>query len=269
MATKYSIFLGVLLAAVCSVNGDRYRVLEVWRSAYCDMRSGLMSSVKIQNAFTFPSSRLKRSGIERSICFPDGNNSHNVRPIRLLRQAADPLTDEPTSGARRRQSAHSRVKTDDKETNNNKTLRQTIINIASAELGIREASGKNDGLRVEEYLRYTGLGKGYEWCAAFVSWVYGQAGFSAPRNPWSPALFPKAKTYWNQGKFVNLRIRDSVSKADVFGIYGTAVKRINHVGLVKDLSRDYLLTVEGNSNNRVESRRRHLRTIYVVADWVD
>lgn len=61
--------------------------------------------------------------------------------------------------------------------------RDLIIQIASKELGTREATGNNDGLRVEEYLRYTGLGKGYEGCAAFTSWVYGQAGFSALRNP--------------------------------------------------------------------------------------
>ncbi|MDR2283061.1 MAG: hypothetical protein LBE37_07630, partial [Sphingobacterium sp.] len=47
-------------------------------------------------------------------------------------------------------------------------VRNLIINIASKELGVREATGKNDGQRVEEYLRYTNLGKGYEWCASFV-----------------------------------------------------------------------------------------------------
>ncbi|SKB95511.1 hypothetical protein SAMN05660841_03249 [Sphingobacterium nematocida] len=48
--------------------------------------------------------------------------------------------------------------------------RDLIIQIASNELGTHEATGNNDGPRIEEYLRYTNLGKGYEWCAAFVSW---------------------------------------------------------------------------------------------------
>ena len=146
---------------------------------------------------------------------------------------------------------------------NNKTLlaesRQSIIAIASKELGTHEATGNNDGSRVEEYLRYTNLGKGYEWCAAFVSWCYGQAGFAVPRNPWSPALFPKVK----------LIRKDQCQPADVFGIYGVKVRRINHVGLVKELSKDYLITIEGNSNNRVESRRRHLKTVYAIANWVN
>ncbi|SKC10880.1 hypothetical protein SAMN05660841_04289 [Sphingobacterium nematocida] len=137
--------------------------------------------------------------------------------------------------------------------------RINIIKIASKELGIHEATGNNDGPRIEQYLRYTNLGKGYEWCSAFVSWCYGKAGFSQPRNPWSPALFPKARQI------------DKVKAmpADVFGIYGIKAKRINHVGLVKKLSKDYLVTIEGNSNDRVECRRRHLRTIYAIADWVE
>ncbi|MFD2556706.1 NlpC/P60 family protein [Sphingobacterium tabacisoli] len=145
------------------------------------------------------------------------------------------------------------------DNNKNKKSRQSIIKIASKELGVRESTDNNDGPRIEEYLRYTSLGKGYEWCSAFVSWVYGQAGFSVPRNPWSPALFPKARQI----------SKDQCRSADVFGIYGSAVKRINHVGLVKEKQDQYLVTIEGNSNNRVESRRRHLKTVYAIADWVE
>ncbi|TJZ63571.1 CHAP domain-containing protein [Sphingobacterium olei] len=143
-----------------------------------------------------------------------------------------------------------------------------IHDIATAELGVREATGHNDGERVEAYLRYTHLGKGYEWCAAFVSWCYGQAGLRQPRNPWSPALFPKARTYWKQGKFIDRQIH-GFAVADIFGIYSATAKRINHVGLVKQQQGDYIVSIEGNSHNRVESRRRHLRTIYALSNWVD
>lgn len=144
--------------------------------------------------------------------------------------------------------------------------RRSIVSVASGEIGVREATGKNDGTRVEEYLRYTHLTAGYEWCASFVSWVFGQAGFTQPRNPWSPALFPNARTYWKNGSFVQ-EAKASIETADVFGIYGVSAKRINHVGLVRELDGNYLVSIEGNSNNRVESRRRHLRTIYAFADW--
>lgn len=137
--------------------------------------------------------------------------------------------------------------------------RNLIIQIANKELGVRETTGNNDGSRVEEYLRYTNLSKGYEWCAAFVSWCYGQAGFAVPRNPWSPALFPKAR----------LMDKGMAQAADIFGIYGVSAKRINHVGLVKEKRGEYLISLEGNSNDRVESRRRHLRTVHAIANWVE
>ena len=138
-------------------------------------------------------------------------------------------------------------------------LRDRILKIASKELGIKESTGNNDGPRVEQYLRYTNLGPGYEWCAAFVSWVYGQAGLAQPRNPWSPALFPKARSYKASAK---------IQQADLFAIYSTKAKRIHHVGLIKEKQGQYILTIEGNSNDRVESRRRHLKTVYSYADWV-
>ncbi|MDR2285218.1 MAG: hypothetical protein LBE37_18545, partial [Sphingobacterium sp.] len=102
---------------------------------------------------------------------------------------------------------------------------------------------------------------------SFVSWCYGQAGFEVPRNPWSPALFPKSRVYWRNDEKTKA-IDNEKAKADIFGIYGTQAKRINHVGLIKEISDNYLISIEGNSNNRVESRLRHLRTVYAIADWV-
>src|SRR5690606_32655991 len=84
------------------------------------------------------------------------------------------------------------------------------------EIGVVEEGGNNDGSRVEEYLRYCGLGKGYAWCAAFVSWCHGQAGYPEPRNAWAAALFPAARQV------------DAPRQGDVFGIYYTNLKRIGH-----------------------------------------
>src|SRR5690606_8681998 len=72
-------------------------------------------------------------------------------------------------------------------------LRGRILAIARAEIGVQERTGRNDGERIGEYLLYTGLNEGHEWCAAFVSWCFGQAGFAEPRTPWSPGLFPQKR----------------------------------------------------------------------------
>ena len=143
-------------------------------------------------------------------------------------------------------------------------VRERIVDIAVHEIGVQEATGNNDGKRVEEYLAYTGLGKGHAWCAAFVSWCYGQAGLAVPRNAWSPALFPMARRYTAQQ--IN---QGTVRQADLFAIYSSSLQRINHVGIVRKKERSWILTVEGNVDNRVLCKRRHLATIYAFSNWLD
>src|SRR5699024_8404395 len=45
------------------------------------------------------------------------------------------------------------------------SARDQLQQIYSGEVGVRELTGRNDGKRVAEYLRYTDLGEGYAWCA--------------------------------------------------------------------------------------------------------
>ena len=68
-----------------------------------------------------------------------------------------------------------------------------LLPIALGEMEVRERSGNNDGPKVEAYLAAAGLKKGQPWCAAFVSWVYQQAGYLKSRTGWSPALFPASQ----------------------------------------------------------------------------
>ena len=138
-----------------------------------------------------------------------------------------------------------------------------LLKIAKSQIGVREATGNNDGKQVEAYLAYTGNKKGEPWCASFVSWVFGQAGFNQPRSAWSPALFPQ------------LRQVKTAKPAVVFGIYFPTKGRIAHVGLVEKQQGDWLYTIEGNTNlagsregDGVYRRLRHSRTIKVYANWL-
>ena len=146
---------------------------------------------------------------------------------------------------------------------NTLTTNQKIVKIATAEIGVRELTGRNDGPRVAQYLAYTGNYKGEAWCASFVSWVFGQAGYPSPRSAWSPALFPKA------------RLTQNVTTATVFGIYFANKRRIAHVGLIAAKRGDWLTTIEGNTNiasaregDGVYRKLRHCRTIAAFADWL-
>jgi len=140
--------------------------------------------------------------------------------------------------------------------------------IYGGEVGVREATGRNDGLRVAEYLRYCGLSEGYEWCAAFVSWCHGQAGYPEPRNAWAAALFPSGRTVWRTaGRWRLVGSGPTPRQGDVFGIYVASKKRIGHCGFVDGWDGTWCLTVEGNVDNAVVRKRRSVKTIYAVARW--
>lgn len=152
--------------------------------------------------------------------------------------------------------------------------RKRLQKIFRAEVGVREKTGNNDGERVEEYLAVTNLGKGYAWCASFVSWVFAQAGFVQPRTAWSPSLFPKDKIIWESGK-VGSR-HQMPATGDVFGIWFPKLGRIAHAGFVDEWGELFFISVEGNTNqggsaegDGVYRKRRRVNSIYQVANWVD
>lgn len=147
-----------------------------------------------------------------------------------------------------------------------KPARQCVIETFTAELGVKELTGKNDGFRVEQYLASAGLGKGYAWCAAFVNWTYKGCGITGPESPaWSPSWFPSGKI--NQGDPL---------PGDVFGIYFNDKGRIAHVGFILVVNDRSFTTIEGNTNgagsregNGVYKKIRLRKQVYVTANWID
>lgn len=113
-----------------------------------------------------------------------------------------------------------------------------IVDTYTSQLGVREATGHNDGYDVEKYLSSTGLGKGFAWCAAFVNWVHRECGYAGPRAAaaWSPAWFPTS------------RLVTDPRPGDVFGIYFPSKGRIAHVGFIDKWEGNRAHTVEGNTN---------------------
>ncbi|SEO08232.1 hypothetical protein SAMN05216436_1328 [bacterium A37T11] len=177
--------------------------------------------------------------------------------------------------------------------------RQTLHRIYTAEIGVREPTGRNDGIRVQEYLQEVGLKGNYSYCAAFVSYTFSQAGMAEPRTAWSPALFPDKRVVWERGEKTNvmpgsgmLRLaplaQKNVKMGDVFGLYFSELKRIAHCGFVDQWDGTWCITVEANTNSvgavisendlgnpiragpgeGVYRKKRLVRTIYKVADWM-
>jgi hypothetical protein len=152
------------------------------------------------------------------------------------------------------------------------TLKENIAIIYTRQIGIREQTGQNDGRMVEEYLSSVGLEKGNPWCAAFVHWTFACSGVSGvPRSGFSPSWFQTNVIYW-RGHYE----KKPPDRADVFGIWFQAKKRIAHVGFVDEwCSGTYAITVEGNTNDAgsregdgVYRKRRLKKQIYKISRWL-
>lgn len=144
---------------------------------------------------------------------------------------------------------------------------ESIVEIARREIGVREEGCGNCGPRVGTYLNYVGFQKAAPWCAAFVSYCFGRAGYPQPRTAWSPALFPASRV---------VSPRTAVGSSGlVYGIYYAALGRIGHCGIVETWRGDWCSGIEGNTNGLgsrdgegVYRKIRHKRTIAKFSDWV-
>jgi hypothetical protein len=141
--------------------------------------------------------------------------------------------------------------------------RQRIVQVALQEVGVREKTGENDGKRIEEYLAAVKLKRHNPYCAAFLSWVFMQEGFAKPRSGWSPDLVPLS------------RLTSAAMPADIAGFYFPELRRVAHVGMIEKVHHHWAVTIEANTNltgsregEGVYRKRRHLQTIYRLADWI-
>ena len=150
--------------------------------------------------------------------------------------------------------------------------RVLVVEQARKAIGIREATGQNDGPVVDEILASVGLeGTKAPWCAAFIVWV-GDKTFSKilnpyPRSGWSPNFL--VKPTWDRE-----RGGRPLEPADVFGIWFNSMGRVAHVGLVEKNEGDWLVTIEGNTNGGGSRdgdgvyRRRRLSKNVLGRSWL-
>ena len=148
------------------------------------------------------------------------------------------------------------------------SLKKQFVN----ELGIHELTGNNDGVRVQEYLKSTGLGKGYPWCAAFIYWNFVALGYELDIKwpAYAPSYFPKHRVIYTRGK----GYKCPPKAGDIIGIYFQSKKRIAHVGFYLDQTDNYIITVEGNTNKKgsregdgVLKKYRPKRSIYKISSF--
>lgn len=153
---------------------------------------------------------------------------------------------------------------------------QRVLRVAAGKVGVREATGRNDGPEVEAMLRSTGNAKGDPWCASFVYAVAKEA--LGVRNPYSRSAYSPDMVAGGRKDARTAR------PADTFGIYMADKGRVAHTGLVERMEGGFAVTIEGNTSNSaalgsaqdreatngggVYRKRRPLATLYRVKTWV-
>ena len=146
----------------------------------------------------------------------------------------------------------------------------TIDSIYKSQVGVREKTGRNDGVDVEKYLSVCGLNRGQPWCAAYVSWCHLQAKISAPKAGYSPDLFRSHVVYHRNWK----KDFPNVEKGMVFGLFFPNLGRVAHVGFIDNEDSKAFYTVEGNTNQAgsregdgVYCKKRMKNSIYVISKY--
>jgi hypothetical protein len=127
------------------------------------------------------------------------------------------------------------------------------LSLASSQVGVREATGNNDGLPAQRYSN----GRREPWCANFVAWSFRNSGNPLPGNQRRLA----SVQYMEDQMKANGRFIPSGSAppkpGDVifFGNRGQSDRGPGrHVGIVEKVENGRVYTVEGNSSNSVRRR---------------
>lgn len=124
------------------------------------------------------------------------------------------------------------------------------LNAARSQLGVREATGRNDGLPANRYSN----GRREPWCANFVAWSFRQAGTPLPGNQRSLASVQYME---DQMKANGMFHRGTPQPGDIIFFAnrgGSDAGRGRHVGIVEKVENGRVHTIEGNSSNAVRRR---------------
>lgn len=149
----------------------------------------------------------------------------------------------------------------------------SVQQVYTSQLGVRELTGKNDGIQVEYYLQSVGLGKGYPWCAGFVKWCYLKADVKEAKQINAMALSVNNRTRW---VYANNKFIQEPSPGDAFTLYYPHLKRIGHTGFYDGRQNTHIYkTVEGNTNSAgsregdgVYRKYRSFKSTYSINRWI-
>ncbi len=127
------------------------------------------------------------------------------------------------------------------------------LRAAQSQVGVREATGNNDGIPSQRYMN----GRKEPWCANFVAWSFRQAGQELPGNQRSLASVQYMEDQMKAAGKWHARDASPPQPGDIIffknrGDSDSGPGR--HVGIVERVENGRVYTIEGNSSNAVSRR---------------
>jgi len=117
-----------------------------------------------------------------------------------------------------------------------------VIEIALGEVGVVE-----EPVNRTKYGRFT-MADGLPWCGSFIMWVFNKANLKVPHCVSTPVGAQKFK---DQNRWSETPERGYIAFMD---FPHDGVDRISHVGVVIDVKKDSVITVEGNTSGTGDQR---------------
>lgn len=144
----------------------------------------------------------------------------------------------------------------------NTRLASKAVSIALEELGVKEATGHNDGPLIKLWLAFCGLAEGNPWCTSFASWCVYKAAAELGVKPIMPKSGSSTTLYaFARSHGMLLQAPEPFCIGLLKGNGGTPGKTHHHTFLVVavDLAGGVVHGVDGNWHNAVT------RTVHPIA----
>lgn len=122
--------------------------------------------------------------------------------------------------------------------------RQAIMARARAEVGTKEMPPNSNKVKYNTWFYNKEVsGSAYPWCCAFIAWLFRDA----------KDIFPKTASCAFALDFFESRneiVTEPKPGDIVFFKYKTNNRKTNHIGLVMDVKKDTIVTIEGNTSQK-------------------
>jgi hypothetical protein len=105
--------------------------------------------------------------------------------------------------------------------------------VYTSQLGVTEATGRNDGPQVEAYQRVTGNRRGDAWCASFVAWCYKQVGIKRVGNGAAASWF-KQPIYVRNTHGIRRFSQLAAKRGNTGSLFYQKLGRIGHIFFIDD-----------------------------------